>query len=106
MGDGIVPGHEKVQYTLGICGGNNVFGYILYGSNFIYNTLLTFCIRSNNSKHIFPLSSEYKCNKRSKIYNVTGYYILKYFLPVYIMYWVIKKKATTMGVLENKSNQK
>ena len=36
MGDGIVPGHEKVQYTLGIYGGNTVFGYILYGSNFIY----------------------------------------------------------------------
>ena len=85
MGDGIVPGHEKVQYTL------EIYGKILYLGTFytaliLYNTLLTFCIRSNNSKHIFPLSSEYKCNKRSKIYNVTGYYILKYFLLVYIMY--------------------
>ena len=91
--------------TLGIYRENTVFGYFFMALA-LYNTLLTFCIRSTKSKHIFPLPYEYKCNKRSEIYNVTGYYILKYFLPVYIMYWVIKKKATTMGVLENKSNQK
>ena len=69
MGDGIVPGHEKVQYTLGT----------LHMAVVLSNTLLTFCIRSNNSKHILPLSSEYKCKKRSKIYNVTGYYISNIF---------------------------
>ena len=35
MGDGIVPGHEKVQYTLEIYGENIVFGCIIYGCGFI-----------------------------------------------------------------------